>query len=1330
MNILNKFTASLHTHVRSLYDAHIDARSLCERIKEMDGKGCAITDHGTVSAIEDFRPVFKEYGLKLIPGCELYVDGGLLGRQHLVVLAVNDRGWKGISKIVTASNLNLKGDFPVITKENLFEIVKEYKGDIIALSACIQGVIASVFNLNDIVTKKIDANKLKQERLVSFDSNEYKVAFEKLTIAEKDVENTTSERDNLKALAGKKYVQRKKALLKAKEKGSEDADKLLEELNKEMLASEEAKKKLEVVKEKLAAQKKKLSAEKEAFKAIKEMAEKFDNLQNENIAMTKLLKSEDELNQTAIEEASLYLKIFGEGNFFMEIQNHGIKRELETYPKIIKIARKLKIPLVATNDVHILTNNNEDRLRRQILRSLRFGNDFEEEQTGDCELYLKDNEELKKALLDVANEDAVNEAILNIDNIFNRCNVEFSIEKHYPKFCENADERLDIEIQKGIKWRFPNGMDEEHVKRLEYELPIIKNMGYSDYHLIVKDFLEYGRLLGYVPKEKLEEAPLDIDELRVFIKNNSLTNPGFAIGPGRGSAVGSLACYLLGITNLDPLRYNLLFERFLNPERISMPDIDSDISKSTRAKVIEYVKKKYGERAVCGILTHQYQAPKGAIDIAAKYYGLKHYNKALTSLGRQIATTVPEEVGLKFDSIIEGDKSLFDYLNDYYSENADALGILKWAKIIEGSFTAYGAHAAGIVISDNNDISEYIPLKMNEERGMFTTQCDMVQVEDNGLLKFDFLGLRTLDIITDSIKFIEKNTGIVVDPLKLDLNDSRVYKEIFSVGKTNSVFQFESDGMKTMLKRFKPECFEDLIILVSMFRPGPLQYLDDVIQVKNGERKISFLCDQLKPILGKTYGAIVYQEQVMEIFQSLAGYTLGGADQVRRYMSKKKKDKLAHERESFIYGDKERSIKGCVANGIDEKVADELFSQMEEFAKYAFNKSHAAAYAFNAFITAWIKLYYSAEFFAAALNWAPDSKKIAGLVNEATKCNVKILGPDINWSEKEFVAKDGRIRFGLYQVPGVKNHAVDIIKAREEKIFSDFKDFYKRTNPSITVCENLIDAGAFDAFCDNRKSLKALIPSLKKICKSIADKTKAIEEEVNKLNADDEDVVNSANKKLDRAYNALDKYNTEFATLKVEELEENIAERCAREKELLGMYVSKHLLDYYPNAVSMGCVSMKNIQPKVSRIYGVVSNLRIAAQRKDGKNMAFFSLEDKTGSVNVVMFASNYCRFKDLIKEGQVLVLAGETKAEEEGLKFFCKAAKSVSVLPRGVKLSVNSYAVFHAYYEEEFRNTFEQPDGLILFIEDKAMNEIRRCKYKVSRNILRLDTAKSFYKI
>ena len=1354
-NILTKFTTSLNTKVRSLYDADIRVNELVKRIVELGGKGIVVTDKGTLSAIEDYRPKFVEAGLKFIPGCEVKVSNQT-STSTIILIAVNDNGYKGISKIVTESNISNVDGEPVISKERIVEILNAYKGDIIGTTSDIDGIVNTVFFANKATEKKIIELTNLQKNHYAPDSAVYESSKDVLNSCQYELEEAIKARDEAKSLAEMKFSKREKALQKMI-KDKADYKDYEAELNKDKDASKKASEKLPELIEQVNDARKSLKNAQKVFNDVNKSIKCYEAYEVQINELAASLKELKDLYEMAKSEMTSYAGAFAKGMFYAEIEYHGDDKELWAYPKLVSLAKELNIPIVATNNVKMLTGSEEDILKRGVIKSLENKEEFCECTLAERQMYLKDNYELYDSLVKIIDEDTVVTAINNIDTIFDRCYVEFKAGKHYPKFDvrKNADELLDEAIAEGIKWRFPKGMDEAHKKRLKYEVSIIKSMGYSDYHLIVKDFLEYGRLLGYVPKEDLDQAPLDIEQLKIYIKEKKYTNAGFTIGPGRGSAVGSLVCYLLGITALDPLKYGLLFERFLNPERVSMPDIDSDISNTTRAKVIEYVKRKYGEKAVCAIMTTTMQAPKGAIRIAAKYYGLKKYNESMLSTGETINKSVPKDPYVSFSTLVDENGNitenatitLIDYLNKKFESNKDIVEILRWAKIIEGTFTAYGAHAAGIVISDNDDISDYIPLRYNDKLGMLTTQCDMVQVEDNGLLKFDFLGLKTLDVITDTIKLIEKNYGIVIDPLKLDIEDENVYKNILATGKTNAVFQFESSGMKAMLKRFKPTCFEDLIILVSMFRPGPLQYLDGVIDVKNGKKEMTFLCDELRPILSKTYGAIVYQEQVMEICQTLAGYTLGGADTVRRYMSKKKADKLAHEVNTFK--------EGCKKNGISVEIASTLFDQMMDFAKYAFNKSHAAAYAFNAYITAWLKCYYPAEFYASALNWTTP-KKLPGLVHEAYKMGVKILAPDINTSHKEVTAQDGVIKIGLSLIAGVKDQADEIIKCRERYgAYNSLKDFLIKVNPKANVIDSLISSGAFDEFNSNRMALKSYVVESKVINSNINKKKSFIKSAtcvldylIGNKNVTQDDIIrcqenaglkveikelttpDKLQKKIDTAKETLSVMMRDFDCIRFSNIEEDVTERMTAEKKYLGMYVTKHPMDFYPSSEEEGCEMIENLTENNTACYGVVTNIVIKNRKSDGAEMAFFTLEDQSGDISVCCFADQYKKYKGFISEGRVIKLYGNIIEEEVDnnenddevkdpvLKFIIKNVETVKEKSPSLMMKVSSYAVFHLYHEESFIKTYGDEEGNRLYIFDSSMNEVRKMNYKVNSRI------------
>lgn len=1269
-------TGDLHLHCLDRFDSQNEPERVCKRLKELGAKGFALTQHGMMSAVDRMREAAEKYGLKFIPGVEAYFqDPEDIQKRHLILLARDNTGYMAISKAVTRSND--KDGYAVMNTEILkrfFGPGTEGHGHVIATSACIQGVIAMHLRKNEEVDHAIEKLQRKEERLEFMED----ITF--LGSVQNRIEQITER-------------------VKSEKRKQTDEEK--EELST-------------------------LRKQKKDYETRKE---KHQILMQELEELVSKKKSGAELITSAEEETKKFRELFGaddkgEPCFYMEVQNHGIETERNVYPLLTEIAHKCNVPLVATNDVHIVDKTEEEVLRRQILKALRF-QEWSEVEPGDRELHIKTDEELREWLQKILMTEDVDEAMSNIGRIIDRCNVTFKKESHYPKFPSGdnstSNEVLEREIERGIRWRYPEGMDEAHKEQLRHELKVIESMGYADYHLIVKDFLEYGRLLGSVPDDKINEVPLSIEGVKRWLQENDCTI-GFTIGPGRGSAVGSLVCYLLGITSLDPMKYGLLFERFLNPERVSMPDIDSDISQTVRSKVIEYVTAKYGKDAVCGIMTMNAQAPRGAVRIAAKYYcqSINGNEKLYLSIADAIAKSIPLEPGTRFSTVLDPDtgETVLQQLKKKFTKKEER-EIIRWATIIEGCFTAYGAHAAGVIISDNNDVSEYVPLRWNKDLNEWTSQCDMVQAEEvHGLLKMDFLGLKTLDIITGCQRLIRENHGVSIDPLNIPLDDKDVYRDIFSKGRTNSVFQFESSGMKTMLKRFKPESFEDLIILVSMFRPGPLQYLDGVVEVKNGKEP-EYLCDELIPILGKTYGAIVYQEQVMEIFQRLAGYTLGGADLVRRFMSKKKQDKLAHERVAFVDGDAERNIKGCVANGIQREAADRLFDQMTEFAKYAFNKSHAAAYAYNAYVTGWLKYHYPAEFLASAMAWA-DSKKIPGLMQEAKTFGITVKVPDVNSAGSTFTVENNCICFGMGSIRSVGKTGDTILRERmEHGKFVSIKDFLIRTKVSRTVYSNLCKAGAFDCFSTNRRALNLVYEDLSKAVEKVGKKQaiydKSVSEGKTEKAEKDKIILKEVKKELDSIMIPVD-------------IPEDMQEKLKDEKYYLGAFVTAHPMDEYPDAEMASVTAVADIQRNgFYEISGAVTEIEIKHRKKDGKPMAFVKVEDKTGEIMCNFFTNAYEKYGKYLQEGNVLTISGditleESEEDDEVLPvMMVEMAYPSAKAKKQYMLTVSSYAVFHESYENEFHEKYAERNGHKLYIYDEALNEKRLAKYRVSEKVSEL---------
>lgn len=1363
----------LHCHVRSDKDAFIFADRLADRLKELGMPGIAITDHGVVSSIEDYRHVLQGAGLKVIPGCELYIDGGkILGRQHGIVLAVDDEGWHGIGKIVTRANETRQGGYPVISADELKSFGKKYQGHIIFMTACMQGVISTIFLSNSKIDRLIEKDKEKQKKYLSPASEEYSFLKDKAARLDKDIDDLRQKRDNTKRLAEMKFASREKKIEKLE---GDEKEKALKELSDDKKSSAEAAEKLDTVKNELAAKQRERTALNKKIREAEASVEKYDAVQRDIDSLNAGRLSEEDMKKTAAEELKSYVCAFGEGNVYAEVQYHGIAEEAVCFPKIAGLAREMGIPLAATNDVHMLTNSEDDILRRCLIRSLRFGKEFEEPSDADKELYLKTTDERIQWLSKILPDDMVKEALSNDIKIFERCNVEFKTSEHYPVASEHPKEDLEALVKKGIEWRFPDGFPDKEVyeARIKKELGVIEDMGYDNYHLVVREFLTYGTLLGKVPKKKIPEAPLDTEELKKWIAENGWSdNAGYRIGTGRGSDGGSLVCYLLGITNLDPIQHGLIFERFLCRERVSMPDIDSDISADTRQKVIDHCKYVYGEKAVCGIMTTNAQGPKGCIAIGSKFYGLRSRGQSLRALGDRMSKDVPKKPGTAFSTKVDrttgkidecstDTMSLMEYLTDKWvknnsnaAEREDCKEILHYASVMEGVFTSYGAHAAGIVIvKKGTDVSDVLPLMWNKKLGMMMTQCAKDDVEANGLLKFDFLGLKTLDIITEALQMIQKRTGKAIDVLKLDIADKKIYKDIFQTGRTKAVFQFESDGMRGMLKRFHPESFSDLVLLNAAYRPGPMQYLDDIIEVKNGRKEAEYLTPQLEPILKDTYGAMIYQEQVMQVCQSLAGYSFGEADQVRRAMSKKKKEKLAHEREAFINGDESRGIRGCVANGISADTANEIFDQMMKFASYAFNKSHAAAYAYNAYITAYLKEYYPAEFFAAALNWADKQEKINALIKEARSFGVEVKAPGINASEGDFSVSDGKIYFALSGVRGVSSYADVIVKERENGPFRSLYDLLVRCQTNTKAIENLIKGGAFDGFSDNRKTMliqeQQYVPYVKKYKEkqSFVDSASYVLS-VNDTLKSDTDVINAQTGKgfkaeikkkstsaaleqrISNAQNTLKEIREAIASVDAY-ASEDIDLRMKEEKEVLGTYVSATPIDGYPDGTEYGSVSLDSVDADTKTIYGYIEDVKIKKRKSDGAEMAFFTLTDRTGSIDCNCFTKSYRKYRGLISEGSVVVINGNMMLEEnersgdeedeDDVKYKMSVYEILPVKKKQttVLYPVKDFALFHIEKENDFRSLYESKSGHPLIIWDRTLDKMREMKYRVNDDIL-----------
>ncbi len=913
----------------------------------------------------------------------------------------------------------------------------------------------------------------------------------------------------------------------------------------------------------------------------------------------------------AAKKSALWFKsIFGE-DYYLEIQNNGIKEQVLVNQKLIQLSRELDIPLLATNDSHYLKK--EDAYNHEVLLCIQTGKRMSDEDRmrfETDELYIKSPEEMMDYFK------AVPDAIENTVKVAEKCNVEFefghTILPNYdvPEEFATHYDYLKKLTDDGIRNRYGENPSKDIIERKEYELGVIKKMGYVDYFLIVWDYVHYAK------------------------------SHGIPVGPGRGSGAGSIVAYAIEITDIDPIKYGLIFERFLNPERISMPDFDIDFDYEKRQDVIDYVARKYGHDHVSQIITFGTMAAKMVIRDVARVLDYPYAE------ADKLAKMIPNEIHITISKAMEINKEL----KDLYDTNPEVKKLLDIAMALEGMPRQASTHACGIIIA-REPIVNYVPLYARD--GVISTQYIMTTLEELGLLKMDFLGLRTLTVIRDAKELIKKNRGIDVEFDK-DMADPKVYK-LWQDGDSVGIFQFESQGMTNFMKELKPDCLEDIIAGVSLYRPGPMDQIPRYIANKKDPEHAVYTHPALKPILKVTYGCMVYQEQVMQIVRDLAGYSLGRADLVRRAMGKKKLDVMAKERENFVHGKLDENgnveIPGCVRNGIDEASANKIFDEMSEFAKYAFNKSHAACYAVVAYQTAYLKAYYPAEFMAAMLNsFLGNLDKIPIYINECKKSNIAILKPDINKSYTKFTATDNSVRFGLGSIKNVGLAAVDaIVKERENGgEFKDFTDFAERIYGEAVnkkCIESLIRAGAFD---NMGKTRCTLIASYEQIIDTIADSQK--KNFTNQITMFD---ISNSEEDIQKM-----KYNY----MEMDEFSEK--ELLSMEKEMLGIYISGHPLEKYrkqlDEVTNFNTAQIEETMEQMTagekcdlqdgqsvKLAGVITKIK-KKFTKSNKVMAFVTIEDLYGSCELIVFESCYNKCSNLLIEESLILCEGRISIRDE----------------------------------------------------------------------------------
>ncbi|MDR0880395.1 MAG: DNA polymerase III subunit alpha [Clostridioides sp.] len=947
-----------------------------------------------------------------------------------------------------------------------------------------------------------------------------------------------------------------------------------------------------------------------------------------------------------------YNEIFGQGNFYLEIQDHGIPEQKEVNAGMIKLSKETGIPLVATNDVHYVDKG--DAKTHDVLMCIQMGKTLDDPtrmRFASDEFYLKSRAEMEE------NFSYVQEALDNTVKIADRCEIEFDFNTyHLPKYDvpdgKTAYAYLRELCEKGLRERYGEP-SQEIIDRLDYELDVINTMGYVEYFLIVWDFINYSKENGIV------------------------------VGPGRGSAAGSIVSYTLKITDIDPIKYSLLFERFLNPERVSMPDIDIDFCYERREEVIDYVKRKYGEDHVAQIITFGTMGAKAAIRDVGRVLDIA-YSKV-----DKIAKEIPFAIGMTIDKALDTNPNL----KEMYDEDEESKEIIDISKQMEGMLRHASTHAAGVVIS-KDPVDNYVPLYKNQDS--ITTQYGMTTLEELGLLKMDFLGLRTLTVINDTLELIEKNREAKgytekIDFSSMDYDDSEVY-EMLSSGNTLGVFQLESSGMRSFMKQLKPSMIEDVIAGISLYRPGPMDSIPKYIENKNHPEKVTYAHEKLKPILEVTYGCLVYQEQVMQVVRDLGGYSYGRSDLVRRAMSKKKMDVMEEERQYFIHGkyddNGEIEIMGCVRNGVPEEAANVIFDDMIDFAKYAFNKSHAACYGVLAYETAYLKTHYPVEFMAALItSIMGNTDKVVEYIRECKSMDIQVLPPDINKSFTKFSVEENNIRFGLAAVKNVGVNIIqNIIEEREATgKFKDFIDFVKRIDPKDTnkrVIESLIKCGAFDGISENRASMMS---GYEPVVNSIAmDRKKNVKGQISlfdMMGSMDEPSGSEQNIGLqDGADSNISTANAGgtmmgdiYSIPSIKEYNEKY--KLSLEKEVLGMYVSGHPLSEYEEllmertSIDIGKIheasedmeTYLNLNDKEVIMGGMISKKTIKTTRRNDM-MAFIELEDLFGNIEVIVFPQMLTKFKNLLGEDEIILIKGSlTAKEDEEAKLIAREIKNIA---------------------------------------------------------------------
>ena len=947
------------------------------------------------------------------------------------------------------------------------------------------------------------------------------------------------------------------------------------------------------------------------------------------------------LYEEAVKTAKEYIDIFGKDNFFLEIQDHGYDEQKRINPDIYKLSKELGVTLVATNDVHYTYA--DDAEAHDLLLCLQTGktvNDKDRMRYEGGQFYVKSEEEML-SLFPYAKE-----AISNTMIVANRCNV--NLDGKEPKLPHyevpsgyTSESYLRYLCEEGLKKRYPAG-EIAAKERLDYELSVIIKMGFVDYFLIVMDFIAYAK------------------------------SKGIAVGPGRGSGAGSIVAYCLRITNIDPLRYGLIFERFLNPERVTMPDIDIDFGDERRQEVIDYVINKYGEEKVSRIITFGTLKAKGVVRDVARVLDLPY------ELGDRISKAIPARLNDEDVNLTNALKASAE-LRQMYENDADVKKVIDMSLKLEFLPRHSSIHPAGVLIAPK-EVEAFVPLCKGSD-DILVTQYEAPTLEAKGLLKMDFLSLRTLTVLEKACRNVKQSRGIDVNLEEIDMDDSKVYDYI-GTGNTEGIFQLESGGMRGFMKKLKPKNLENVMAGIALYRPGPMQFIDNYIRCKENPEAVVYACEELKPILESTYGCIVYQEQVMQIVRDLGGFSMGGSDKVRKIMSKKKAEEMEEQGRMFIYGDEDHGIDGCIKKGIPEEVAKKIYSEMKTFAAYAFNKSHSAVYAVVSYQTAYMKYYYPVEYMAALIScFLDNSVKAAEYINVAREMGIEVLPPDINEGKADFTVKDNKLIYSLMAVKGVGGPVIEkIVEEREQNgKFEDFGDFIRRMaggDVNKRAIENFIKAGAFDSLDGNRRVYMQYYDKM----------TDDVLAEKKKLDSNQMTIFDMLGNE--------EKKSMKQELPKMEEYPKDMI--LQMEKEVLGIYISGHPLDDVKDIWKKNCTAVttdfayrEDLEGSVLedkkdvKVGGIIASISTRMTKKK-EMMAIAELEDLVGSVEVMIFPKTYERYKDKLKTDALVFIKGHVSTEDEAdSKLIAQDVYDFGDVPKTLWLKFEDMDTYNAKWEE-----------------------------------------------